>query len=144
MIQAMCWERVVTIDYFHDGPRHGVAFLDGKPHVYDSVFDEAEDEYSDEFELPPIDAALVPLIEERRRIQNNWALAFRAGETSLDNHPALPVDRGRYEELNAILDPLLATKSENAPRRIAEFRIIDTIDSEHDAEVRWSLPIDSK
>jgi hypothetical protein len=136
----MCWERVVTITDFYDGPTDGVAFFDGKPHAYQRLFDYAEDEYSDEYDLMPIDEALLPLIEEQWSIWIRWATAFHAGETPLDTHPALSEDRHRYDELKATLDPLLVVDSKKPVRRFAEFRYIDIIGWEHDAEVRWSLP----
>jgi hypothetical protein len=141
---GMRWERVVAIYEFYDGPRRGVAFLDGKLYFFDSVFEEVEDNYSEEFDLTPIDEALLPLIEEDWRIWTRWATAYHAGETSLDTHPALPADRPRHDELKAILDPLLVVNSDKAVRRLAEFRNINIISWVRDAEVRWLLPQDRK
>lgn len=64
----MSWERVVTVEDFYDRPRRGVAYLDGKLHVYESPFDDAEDDYSEIYSLTPIDEALLPLIEEKWNI----------------------------------------------------------------------------
>ncbi|WP_205944916.1 hypothetical protein [Pelagibius litoralis] len=140
----MCWERVVTIEDFYDGPRGGVAFLNGRLHVFESVFDKARDEYSEEFNLTPIDEALLPLIEEKWKIWTRWATAYHAGKTSSDTNPALPADRPRHDELKATLDPLLVTDSAKAVRRLGEFRDVDIMGSDHDAEVRWSLSKDQK
>ncbi|MPZ12658.1 MAG: hypothetical protein GEU89_20975 [Kiloniellaceae bacterium] len=134
----MCWERVFAITYFHDGPRGGVALLDGRPHVFRSVFDEVEDDYSDEFDLAPIDEALLPLIKEQKAIWERWAAMFHAGETSMDTNPDLSSEESRYNELKAILDPLLVVDTEKSIRRLAEFRYTGT---DHNVpEVRWSLP----
>jgi hypothetical protein len=134
----MCWDRVVTINDFMDGPRGGVAFLDGRPHVFQSVFDEVEDNYSDEFGLSPIDEALLPLVEEQIAIWESWAAKFRAGEASSDTHPELSSDNSRYNELKAILAPLLIVDPEKSIRRLAEFRFTGA--DHRITEVRWFLP----
>ena len=138
----MSWERVVTIHDFYDGPRRGFAFLDGKLHAYRSIFDEGRDEYSEEFDLTPVDESFLPLIEEDWAIWIRWATAFHAGKAPLDTHPALLADRSRRDELKAVLDPLLASHSDKSVRRLAEFRCIDIIGWKQDPEVRWSLPDD--
>ena len=54
----MSWERVHTVNDFYDGPRLGVADYLGKPHIYQSEFSEAEDDYNDRFWLMPIEQKL--------------------------------------------------------------------------------------
>jgi len=135
----MPWERVVAIRDFHDGPRGGVAFLDGQLHVFQSVWDDAKDDYADEFDLMPIDKALLPLIEEQERIWQRWLAASKRGEVSpyTDPHMTLPADRHRSDELAAQLGSKLEAHPEKSVRRLAEFRLVD--DDAH-AEVRWSSP----
>jgi hypothetical protein len=60
-------ERVHAVEEFWDGPRSGVADVGGEPHAFDSVFDEALDDWSDEFFLRPIDAPTLTRVVEAWR-----------------------------------------------------------------------------
>ena len=92
------WERVYTIDAYHDGPVLGVADYRGKPHVYERQFNTDEDDFAEHFRLSEIDAALLQLILEKWDNRLRWSAAFQQRETGIDTHPALPQDRQRYEE----------------------------------------------
>ena len=50
-------------DYF-DGPRGGIADYQGRPHLYESIFDDDAGEYSDIFRLSPIPEDLFELALE--------------------------------------------------------------------------------
>ena len=41
------FERVFTMTDFYDGPRCGIANFDGRPHVYDALFNDREESYAD-------------------------------------------------------------------------------------------------
>ena len=58
------FEAVFTVRVYYDGPRSGIANYQGKPHFYDCIFDEAKDDYSDEYWLTPIDSATFELAME--------------------------------------------------------------------------------
>jgi len=62
------WEKVYTVNDYHDGPRLGVANLRGKPHIYQKEFSEALDNYTDSFWLREIDQHLLTLVLE------DWAI----------------------------------------------------------------------
>ncbi|HEY4922241.1 MAG TPA: hypothetical protein VII40_19220 [Xanthobacteraceae bacterium] len=96
--------RIHTISDYYDGPRSGIADFDGKPHCYECEFDHAADDYSDIFRLTPIDDRTFQLVMEQWDIWLRWEAAFKAGRTSLDTHPAIPVERMRYEELDRIIN----------------------------------------
>ena len=45
------YERVHTVLDYYDGPRKGVADFEGQPHLYECIFDDANDNYSDSFQF---------------------------------------------------------------------------------------------
>jgi hypothetical protein len=68
------YERVHAIEYFWDGPRSGVADFGAKPHAFDSQFDEAVDDWSDEYVLTPIDE---PTLTRVREVGEPWRIPRR-------------------------------------------------------------------
>ena len=116
------FERVYTMTDYYDGPRGGIASVNGRPHVYTSIFDSSEDEYSDVFELRLVDDTTLQLALEDWEIWLRWEDAHRAGVASLETHPALPADRLRHDEIAPILAARLAALTSPAVRARAEFR----------------------
>jgi hypothetical protein len=102
----MTWERVHTVNDYYDGPRLGAADLGGRPHLYESIFSETADEYTDLFWVMPIDENRFALVMEAWGITLRWLTAFRSGNASSDGHPALPEDRQRHNELKEAIGPL--------------------------------------
>jgi hypothetical protein len=92
-------DRVLTVNDFYDLPRVGIAELNGVPHIYEGIFDESLDEYSDTYYLSPIDQDLLLLALEDWEIWIRWQRDFNAGKITLKSHPALPEDRSRHEEI---------------------------------------------
>jgi hypothetical protein len=132
----MTWERVYTIWHYHDGPRSGVADFQDSPHFFVCVFDEAQDDWSDLFQLSAIDPSLMPLIEERREIFLRWKRALLEKKTPIDTHPALPGERARYDEISKTIDPMSANPKNPRMAR-ASFRKIN-VDG-LGTEVEWQL-----
>jgi hypothetical protein len=95
----MGWDRVYTVNDYYDGPRLGIADVDGLPHIYESEFDYSSDEYSDTYFVSPVDESLLALVLEDWEIWLRWNSAFKRGEVSIESHPALPEDRERHEAL---------------------------------------------
>ena len=60
----MVWDRVHTVNDYYDGPRRGVANVDGVPHIYEAELDHSSDEYGDTYFVSPIDKGLMALILE--------------------------------------------------------------------------------
>jgi hypothetical protein len=79
---------------------------------------------------------LLPLIEERQAIFLRWKRAFRAQNTTLDTHPALPEERARYEELSKTIGPIRVDAKRAVSVRAA-FRNIN-VDG-LGTEVEWRL-----
>ena len=115
------WEKVFTVTEYYDGPRQGVANFKGQPHFYDCIFDEVRSNYSNLYRLTPVGPQILALAEEDCAIWERWESAFRAGNTTRDTHPALPQDRGRYQELRAALDPSLETDHANCIIQVGSF-----------------------
>ena len=109
-------EIVHTITDYYDGPRGGIADYHGKPHIYNSMWDEATDDWAEYFALQPIDDETFRLAMEDWAIWERWERAFKAGLTTYDTHPALPEDRSRQDELNEILKPRLLIDMKRAIR----------------------------
>lgn len=108
----MAWDRVHTINDYYDGPRLGIADLDGIPHIYEAEFDHSTDEYGDTYWLAPVDDDLLTLVLENEEIWLRWDAAFKRGDVPHATHPALPEDRERHEALKlAIGDRLRADRA---------------------------------
>jgi hypothetical protein len=95
----MAWDRVYTVNGYYDGPRLGIADVDGVPHIYEAEFDHSTDKYGDTFFVSPVDEGLLALVLEDWEIFLRWHAAFKRGEASIKSHPALPGDRKRHEAL---------------------------------------------
>jgi hypothetical protein len=105
------YEEVFTVTDFYDGPRQGVANFRGQPHFYDCIFDKGHEEYPLIYRLIPISQDILELAKEDWAIWKKWEAAFHSGKATLESHPALPQDRGRHEEIRAILDSELTTNA---------------------------------
>src|SRR5215470_18908524 len=75
-------DRVLTINEYYDGPRLGIAELNGVPHIYEAEFDHRTEEYGDTYFLSPIDAELLALVLEDWAIWRRWNAAFKRGEVT--------------------------------------------------------------
>jgi len=115
-------ESVITVTDFYDGPRGGIASFGGKPHIYQSRFNDMDDEYDDVFDLWELDDATFMLALEDWEIWLRWEEAFHAGQTAQDTHPALPQDRARHEELKTLLEGRLPPPTPPVTQRVGEFQ----------------------
>jgi hypothetical protein len=118
----MTWERVLTVSDIHDIPRRGVANFRDKPHLYQSQYSDAEDDYTDRFLLMEIESELFQLILEDWAIWLRWRAAFRDGVVSVDSHPALPEERRRHDEIKQIVDSWLSANPAKPILVAGEFR----------------------
>jgi hypothetical protein len=96
-------DRVLTINDYYDGPRLGVAELDGVPHIYEAEFDHSTEEYGDTYFLSPIGHELLKHVLEDWEIWCRWHRAHTQNQVDLTSHPALPQDRNRHEELKLLV-----------------------------------------
>jgi hypothetical protein len=114
-------EVVDTIWLYHDQPRTGVAHFDGRPHYYEREFDDAAQEYTDVYSLTPISDPIFGLVMEKWQIWLRWKAAFRANETTLETHPALPQERPRYDELDQAIQREIAANRSMVLRALGDF-----------------------
>lgn len=132
-------ERVLTVNDYYDGPRLGVAELDGVPHVYEAAFDHSTDEYGDTFFLSPVSADLLALVMEDWGTWIRWDRAFRAGEVGQETHPALPAERERHAELERLIGNRLRVDPDRRIKRKAKFSHIGGSSRWEGFVVEWSL-----
>ncbi len=136
------FERVHTMTDYYDGPRGGIADFEGQPHLYESIFNDDADDYTDIFRLSPVSQDLFRLALEDWQNWLRWETAFHNGRTTRDTHPALPADRRRHDELDAILKDRLVIDDSNCFTANGEFRVRDDPDWSgrgfRPLEVKWS------
>ncbi|MBK8246674.1 MAG: hypothetical protein IPK85_04650 [Gemmatimonadetes bacterium] len=135
------FERVYTVNDWHDGPRAGFADCRGRPARYFSRWDDDSDESGPRYELEFVTAEVLALACEDWEIWRRWQQAHRAGVVTGNPWPALPPERGRSEELRRVLDPILSQPPLDPIFASAEFRrapLGDPTHPEHfDLEVCW-------
>ena len=118
------YERVYTVIDYYDGPRKGIADYRGKPYLYECIFDESKDDYTDAFHLAPVDAQTFQLAMEDWGIWQRWELAYHTGKVDLSTHPALPNERERHTELRTILQQVLVIDPAKAVTCIGHFEVL--------------------
>jgi hypothetical protein len=122
------YEKIYAVFDYYDGIRTGIADFKGAHHYYERPFDEARGDWADYFLLKPIDEETFRLALEDWAIWQRWYAACQARETTVDTHPALPEDRARHEEIQAILkrrlvvNPATDVKAQGDVRRVDEGR----------------------
>jgi hypothetical protein len=139
-------DKVHTVIDFFDRPRSGLADFEGAPHVYDCIFDEARDEYSERYRLIPTDRELAGLMKESWKIWLRWSNARHQGRTPLETHPTLPRDRARHDEIAARMATLpqpdmaraIVKQGLFSPRRTIWFARADSLGN---FSVRWVDPL---
>ena len=117
----MAWDRVYTVNDYYDGPRLGIADVDGVPNVYEAEFDHSTEEYGDTFFVSPVDEGLLALVLEDWEIWLRWNSAFKRGEVTVKSHPALPEDRQRHEVLKIVIGDRLRVDRAQAKYMRARF-----------------------
>ena len=136
------YELVYTVLDYYDGPRKGIANYKGTPHLYECIFDESKDDYTDSFRLAAIDSHTFQLAMEDWAIWKRWELAFHTGKVGISTHPALPNERERETELNGILQKVLVIDPAKAMTCIGHFEVLDspvlTKGVQRPLQVKWS------
>ena len=118
----MAWDRVHTVNDYYDGPRLGVADVDGVPHIYEAEFDYSSDEFGDTYFVSPVEESLLALVKEDWEIWLRWDSAFKRGDVSVETHPALPQDRERHEALKIAIGDRLRVDRAHARYLKAHFK----------------------
>ena len=118
----MGFETVYTMPDWYDGPRRGVACVNGQPHVYESCWNNIDSDEDDVFLLSEISEETLSLAIEDWKIWLRWSTAFERGETTAETHPCLPDDKLRHQELDHLLKSALVLDESKAFAATAEFR----------------------
>jgi len=132
-------EQVLTVEYYWDGPKTGVATFKGEPHVYECVFDDRLDEWSWFYLLKPMDPGTLQLVMEKWQIWLRWEEAHHTGQTTISTHPALPADRPRFMELKGILNSKLEVSASSDFAAHAEFVRLGPPGASGPWSVVWSI-----
>ena len=138
------YEYVDTVTRYYDGPARAFANYQGRPHLYECVFDEIKGSYSELFSLAPVDSETFRSAMEDWTIWQRWELAYHAGKTERDTHPALPHESARRAELQGILDKVLVIDPQGAIAKIGRFVALGNASLPEGAfrpiQVEWTDP----
>jgi hypothetical protein len=97
----------VELDWY-DGPRSGLADVDGAPHYFQGVYDyhpsDEPDDYFDYFVWPANETA-VAMEREQWEIFAEWNIRYEAGTATVATHPGHGEINSRYDELVTLLAP---------------------------------------
>lgn len=118
-------EHVFVENEWYDGPRAGIANVNGQPHRFVSQWDEQGDEYLGTFLVWPVQSEELALEQEQWQIFVSWNDQYEAGAASTDTHPGNPGTNSRWDELSRQLATLRAPTPEYAQRARAEMLPMD-------------------
>jgi hypothetical protein len=116
-------EFVYVENEWYDGPRAGVADIDGVPHRYVSEWDEEKDDYLGTFLIWPIEEIELNLEREQWQIFINWNEEYEAGRAGTDSHPGHPGTNTRWDEISSLLKTRRVSVPANA--RHAKAQLVD-------------------
>jgi len=133
------YETVFTVSEYYDGPRGGLANFHGVPHLYECVFDEASDAYSDSYLLMPVGPDLLTAAMTNWKLFLKWRTAYDAGQTTLATHPALPEDKAQYDETRRALEQAVESARPMATRVKGEFEVLGEPNLPRDVHTRWQV-----
>jgi hypothetical protein len=120
MLQYGPPEHVFVENEWYDGPRAGVANVNGLPHRFVSQWDGQEDDDLGTFLVWPVQAEELSLEQEQWQIFVEWNDQYEAGAASTETHPGHPGTNKRWDEIEAQLAVLRALTPENAKRARAQ------------------------
>lgn len=114
------FERIYVESARYDGPRAGVADVNGRPHYFECRhFDKADE--ADEYYIWPADEQAVAWELEQWAIYVRWDHRYLAGEAGVDSHPGRGGIDARYDELTRLLAPYRQAPA-NARKLLAELQ----------------------
>ena len=104
------------------GVRTGVADFHGRPHYFRCIFSNGD--YTEQFELQPLEPALFDATKEQWAIYRDWERRFHSGEAPLDTHPGHGGVVPRYDELELTIRAGLAAINGSPKVAHASFRAV--------------------
>ena len=136
-------ERVYVENDWYDGPRAGIADINGMPHRFKSLFDEEEDEDLGTYMVWPVDKNVLDLEIEQWRIFVEWNTLYESGQADTDSHPGHGGRNARWDEIEALLKRSRSDVPASAKRARAQFSRIEREvrygPSGPDYALRWSI-----
>lgn len=133
----MPFEQVHTVIDWYDGPRRGVATVNGRPHVYESCWSDIDSDDDDVFVLSPISGEVFSAAIEDWEISTRWEVAYKSGKTTIETHPALPEDRVRHAALVMIQNERLVIDERQRFAATVVFRY--HVDAQPRIEAEWTI-----
>ncbi|WP_327135884.1 hypothetical protein OG311_37925 (plasmid) [Streptomyces sp. NBC_01343] len=95
------FERVYVELEWYDGPRAGLADVEGKPHYFQGY----DYDHADEYRVWPASEGVAELEREQWAIFAKWNQRSEAGTAGLKSHPGHGGIDARYDELALLLAP---------------------------------------
>ena len=118
----MTFEPVLMVWDYYDGPRTGLAHLNGKPHYFKCLWSELDNNYSDKFELSPIDNSFLAIATSNWKHFRKWEVKFHSGLVTVETHPG---NRGLnldYDKRESELEEKIKTLTKIPDSYIPNFR----------------------
>ena len=136
-------EHVYVENEWYDGPRAGVADVQGVPHRFRSEFDHDEDDYLGTYLVWPISPLSLQLEIEQWQIYVAWNELFEAGKVDTDSHPGHGGLNERYDEIRTALQSERDHVPPDAKKAKAEIEFLGRerryADSGAGYKLRWKL-----
>ncbi|MGD0897476.1 MAG: hypothetical protein ABR915_06535 [Thermoguttaceae bacterium] len=135
------FEKVYTVEFYWDCPRSGIAEFVGRPHHYESAFDEAADDYG-AFVLRPVNDETLRTALELWEMYVRFYRDHYPGSFPKHDVPVHPSDRDRYLSLWRAYDaavkstPPVTTTAKAAFRRVGGRSGPSALAT---FEVRWTM-----
>ena len=117
--------RVYVENEWYNGPRAGVADINGVPHRFRSLFDETEDEYFGTFMIWPVNKQVLDLEIEQWSIFVDWNTLYEAGQADTDSHPGNGGCNASWDEIESLHTQSRCDVPISAKRARAELVNID-------------------
>ncbi len=137
------FETVHTVTHYFDQPLEGVANYRGQPHLYKRRFDDMADDYSDIFDLQPLDDETFGLVMRQWGMWKKWKAEFDAGQRLPETHPNYRGQNPEYDRLADAIESHLARMVNQAIAvkgafRVAARRLERSNDIPRDFEAKWT------
>lgn len=116
----MAYERVYTVSDYWEGPRAGIADVQGVPHAYQCIWDDAAQAWTEQYSLKPVDDLTLAYALEHWTIWRRWEDGFFRGTEDMDTHPQ--GHHERYDYLEAELARLTKLSADAPLRATADFQ----------------------
>jgi hypothetical protein len=118
-------EQVYVENEWYDGPRAGIADIQGLPHRFKSLFDDDEAGHLRTFLIWPVDQSACDLEVEQWRLFVEWNVRYESGQAGTDSHPGHGgIDR-RWDEIEALLKNGRSVVPADARRALADIRCLE-------------------